>query len=144
MGIEALGEFVGEWDLEVGLPGVDGLRGRVVFEVLGEAMVQRIFVPVPEAPDSLSVIVADRDGGYVQHYFDSRGVARLYEMTFDGTTWILERNKADFSPLDFYQRYVGVFSDDRDSIDGEWQTSDDGVEWRRDFALGYRRARTAT
>jgi hypothetical protein len=143
MGIEALGEFLGEWELEVGLPGADGLRGRAVFELLGEALVQRVFVPIPEAPDSLSVIVVAADGGYVQHYFDSRGVARLYEMTFDGTTWVLERTKADVSPLDFCQRYVGAFSDDRDTIDGEWQTSDDGVDWRTDFALGYRRARTA-
>ena len=143
MGIEALRDFVGEWELEVGLPGAEGLRGRVVFEFLGEVLVQRTYVPVPEAPDSVSVIVAGPEG-YVQHYFDSRGVARLYAMTFDGTAWTLERTKADFSPLNFCQRYVGSFSDDRRMLDGEWQTSDDGREWRRDFRLTYRRAGVAS
>jgi hypothetical protein len=33
-------------------------------------------------------------------------------MTFDGRTWTLERTKADFSPLDFHQRFVGTISDD--------------------------------
>jgi hypothetical protein len=139
MGIEELSDFVGAWELEVGLPGAEDLRTLVVFEAIGDILVQRTSVPVPEAPDSVCVVVAAPDGNYVQHYFDSRGVARLYAMTFDGSTWILERTEADFSPLEFYQRYVGTFHDDRDTIDGEWQTSDDGREWRRDFQLTYRR-----
>ncbi|HEY3923564.1 MAG TPA: hypothetical protein VGL75_03320 [Acidothermaceae bacterium] len=138
MDIGQLRDFVGEWELEVGLPGADGLRGRVVFEALGGVLVQRTYVPVPEAPDSVCVVVAT-EAGFVQHYFDSRGVARLYAMTFDGTTLVLERTEADFSPLDFCQRYVGTFGDDRRTIDGEWQTSEDGREWRRDFHLSYRR-----
>jgi hypothetical protein len=64
-------------------------------------------------------------------------------MTFDRFTWTLERAKSDFSPLDFHQRYVGRFSDDRAEIDGKWQTSKDGREWQRDFRLTYRRAEAA-
>jgi len=30
------------------------------------------------------VIGPDAGDGYTQHYFDSRGIARLYAMTFDG------------------------------------------------------------
>jgi hypothetical protein len=143
MGIEELRDFVGEWRLEVGLPGAEDVRGHVVFEAMGDVLVERTSIPVPEAPDSVCAVVAETGGGYVQHYFDSRGVVRLYAMTFDGTTWMLERTEADFSPLDFCQRYVGTFRDDRDTIDGEWQTSEDGREWRRDFQLTYRRVRPA-
>ena len=30
------------------------------------------------------MIGPDAGDGYTQHYFDSRGIARLYAMTFDG------------------------------------------------------------
>jgi hypothetical protein len=143
MGIEELRDFVGEWELEVGPPGGDGLRGHVVFEALGAVLVQRTSVLVPGVPDSVCIVVTGADGSYVQHYFDSRGVARLYAMTFDGSVWTLERSTPDFSPLDFHQRYIGRFNDDRSTLDGEWQVSDDGHQWRRDFPLTYRRVRTA-
>ena len=35
------------------------------------------------------------------------GVTRLYSMTFEDGTWTLLRDKPDFSPLHFSQRYVG-------------------------------------
>jgi len=38
---------------------------------------------------------------------DSRWVTRLYSMTFEDGTWTLLRDKPDFSPLHFSQRYVG-------------------------------------
>ena len=138
MPIEDLAAFVGSWELLVDLPGAEDVRGQVVFDVMGEVLVQRTSVPIPEAPDSCCVVVC-QDATYTQHYFDSRGVARLYAMTFDGRAWTLERTKADFTSLDFCQRYVGAFSDDLTTIAGEWQSSDDGHEWRRDFALTYRR-----
>ena len=78
--------------------------------------------------------------GYVQHYFDSRGVVRLYEMDVDGSEWTLTRVAPDFSPLDFAQRWLGRFSDDGDTIEGRWETSPDGREWELDFTLTYRRA----
>ena len=138
MAVEELGAFVGDWELSVDLPGAEETRGHVVFDRMGETLVQRTFVPVPEAPDSCCVIMY-RAGAFTQHYFDSRGVARVYAMTFDGRTWILERTKPDLSPLDFAQRYIGILSDDLTTISGEWQTSDDGQEWHRDFGMTYRR-----
>ena len=143
MGIGPLRDLVGEWELAVDLPGAEDVRGHVRFEAIGELLVQRTTVPVPEAPDSCCVVVAGDDGGYTQHYFDSRGVARLYTMTFDGRSWTLERTKPDFSPLDFQQRYVGAVSDDAATIDGEWLSSDDGQQWTRDFGLTYTRVGTA-
>jgi hypothetical protein len=68
-------------------------------------------------------------------------VVRLYKLAFDGREWTLLRRTPDFSPLDFHQRYVGTFSEDGDTIDGQWETSDDGHQWQTDFRLTYRRAR---
>ena len=138
MGIGPLRDLVGEWQLGVDLPGAEDVRGHVLFEAMGEVLVQRTTVPAPEAPDSCCVVTGD-DGRYLQHYFDSRGVARLYAMTFDGRTWTLERSKADFSPLEFHQRFVGSIGDDGATINGEWQSSNDGQQWTRDFGLTYTR-----
>ena len=43
MAIEALRDFVGEWELE--LPGTGRIRGHVVFEDLGDVLVQRTAIP---------------------------------------------------------------------------------------------------
>jgi hypothetical protein len=137
--IEELVAFVGHWELTVDLPGAEDVRGHVVFDRMGDVLVQRTAIPVPQAPDSCCVVVF-LDGKCTQHYFDSRGVARLYRMTFDGRTWTLERTEPDFTPLDVHQRYIGAFSDDLTTIIGEWQSSSDGREWSRDFGLTYRRA----
>ena len=104
----------------------------------GAFLLQRSSVPVPEAPDGLSVIGTDAGDGYTQHYFDSRGIARVYAMTFDGREWTLERHAPDFTPLSFHQRWLGAFTGD-DTIRGRWETSDDGREWALDFELEYHR-----
>ncbi len=80
---------------------------------------QRWEVPDPAIPDGIAIIGFDPDRGtYLQHYFDSRGVARLYEMGFDDEVWTLRRESADFSPLDFAQRFMGRFSEDGRTITG--------------------------
>jgi hypothetical protein len=103
-------------------------------------LIQRTEISIPKAPDSLIVYARDHEGeGYTQHYFDSRGVVRLYEMTFDGRVWTLEREKPDFSPLGFSQRYTGTLSDDGDTIEGRWEIKHPGSGWETDFDLTYRR-----
>jgi hypothetical protein len=74
MGIGPLRDLAGEWELAVDLPGAEDVRGHVLFEAMGEVLVQRTTVPVPQAPDSCCVVVARDDGSYIQHYFDSRGL----------------------------------------------------------------------
>jgi hypothetical protein len=63
-----------------------------------------------------------------QHYYDSRGVARVYEMSLADGAWKLWREAPGFC-----QRFSGVLSDDGTRIDGAWQKSDDGAEWTHDF-----------
>jgi len=145
--------FVGEWVIEARFPGEEpappgateeGPRGRSRFEWdLGrQYLLQRTEVPVPEAPDSLTIVSADPEtGAYTQHYYDSRGTTRLYAMTLDDRVWTLTRESPDFSPLDFAQRFTGTFSADGTTIGGAWEKRPDGNhDWQHDFALIYRRA----
>jgi hypothetical protein len=136
-----LERFIGEWTMLVTFPGVPPIEGgRVVFEwMTGEQfLIQRWEVPVPEAPDGLAVIGFDGGRGtFLQHYFDSRGIARVYVMSLEDGVWTLRRETPDFSPLDFAQRYTGTFSDDGTTIVGRWEIAHDGSTWEHDFDLTY-------
>jgi hypothetical protein len=143
--------FVGEWAVEARFPGgrptpssatEDGIRVRSWFEWALERqfLLQRTEIPIPEAPDSLAIVSADLEtGAYRQHYYDSRGVARLYEMSLADRVWTLTRESPDFTPLDFRQRFIGTFSEDANTIIGAWELCLPGGEWEHDFALTYRR-----
>ena len=136
--------FIGEWGLypTFSFPVPEDVTGRVVFEWMpgGRFLVERWEVSLPEAPDGIAIIGPDPSGGgYVQHYFDSRGVARVYQMGFTDGLWTLTRTTEDFSPLDFSQRFSGRFSDDGSTIEGAWEISHDGKTWEKDFDLIYRR-----
>ena len=147
-----LGVFVGEWIVEASFPGGrpapsgargEGPRARSRFEwaLDGQFLLQRTEVPVPEVPDSLTIVSADpQTGAYTQHYYDSRGVVRLYAMTFADGVWTLTRESPDFSPLDFQQRFTGTFSQDGNIISGAWNKRLNGADWQHDFDLTYRRA----
>jgi hypothetical protein len=137
--LRRLEPLVGTWRMEASFEGA--IPGRAVFEwaLDGHFLVER--AEVTGAPDSIALMGAAADGGYVQHYFDSRGVARVYAMTFDGSVWTLLRVAADFTPLDFAQRFVGELDEEGGTIRGRWETSDDGTSWTRDFDLTYVRER---
>jgi hypothetical protein len=142
--MEGLAPFIGEWSLDASFPGAppNGPLGRTVFEwtLGGQYLIQRSEIPHPDAPDGLCIVGFDLAAKkYVQHYFDSRGVARVYAMTFNEGFWELRRESPDFSPLDFMQRFIGTFTADGQTIEGAWETSNDGSAWERDFGLTYRR-----
>ena len=141
--LEQLNPFVGEWDMEVSFAVAPDARARAVFEwtLDGRFLVQRAEISVPEAPDSLSLMGVDPTGeAFSQHYYDTRGVVRVYAMTFEDGVWTLVRESPDFSELKFWQRYEGSFSADGDTIDGAWHIShDEGTTWDKDFDLVYRR-----
>ena len=143
--MKQLAPLIGEWRMR---PEFDGMPqpddgAPVVFDwMTGEQfLIERWEVPVPEAPDGLAVIGPDPEtpGQYLQHYFDSRGVARVYRMSFADGVWRLWRDAPDFSPLDFSQRYSGTFSEDGNTITGQWEISHDGTTWELDFKLTYTR-----
>jgi hypothetical protein len=47
-------------------------------------------------------------------------------MSFEDGVWKLWRDEPDFSPLDFSQRFTGIFSDDSKSLASRWEISHDG------------------
>ena len=139
MTIAPLEPLVGTWDIQAfDTPG----RMTIEPDLDGTVLVQRSEVEHPAAPTAMSVISAAGapEGQWLQHYFDSRGVCRVYAMTFDGTTWTLVRETHDFSDLRFDQRFVGTLSEDGSRIDGHWDMRHPGGDWEPDFALGYSRA----
>jgi hypothetical protein len=69
------------------------------------------------------------------HYFDSRGVYRVYAVSLSEGTWRFSRDAPGFS-----QRFTGTFSDDGNTITGLSKLSRDGSTWDDDLAITYRRA----
>jgi hypothetical protein len=144
--------LVGEWTVEAHFPGdratpppdtEDGpsVRSRFEWALDHQFLLQHTEIPVPGAPDSLTIISTDLEtGAYTQHYYDTRGVVRLYAMTLTDGLWTLTRESPDFTPLAFRQRFTGTFSKDTNTIDGAWEMCHDGAAWEHDFALTYRRA----
>jgi hypothetical protein len=146
--LDQLDALVGEWKMEAGPPDGDSWPGeaRISFEWLeGRTwMIQRWSIEMPEAPDGIAILGAKdapasgeesaASGELVQHYFDSRGVHRIYEMSFEDGVWKLWREGEPFD-----QRFTGTLSEDGKTIEGRWEIKENGG-WRTDFDLTYTRA----
>ena len=136
--VKALEVLVGEWTVEVVHPDLDGvLPGRMTVEWLegGGYLIQRSAMEDPAFPSSVSVFGPERGGGrIVQHYFDSRGVARIYDVSLEDGVLILSRDDEDMA-----QRYTGRLSGDGIAIEGAWERTDVDRAWIHDFALTFRR-----
>jgi hypothetical protein len=146
--LDQLDALVGEWKMEAGPPDGDPWPGeaRISFEWLeGRTwMIQRWSIEMPEAPDGIAILGAKdapasgeesaASGELVQHYFDSRGVHRIYEMSFEDGVWKLWREGEPFD-----QRFTGTLSEDGKTIEGRWEIKENGG-WRTDFDLTYTRA----
>jgi hypothetical protein len=132
--------LVGRWTVEASLESV--VAGTATFEwaLDHQVLLWRMTIPNP-VPDSFSVISANSDGqSFTQHYFDARGVARIYAMSLEGDTWTLRRDQPDFTPLDFSQRFVGSIASDGNAIEGAWERAEKNSTWRKDFDLVYCRS----
>jgi len=137
--LEKLEPLVGEWALEA--TGADGEpwpgNGRAIFEWHSSKahLVERTMVDLPEAPDTIAIIGCDAaNGTYFQLYSDERGVCRVYKMSIGDGEWKLWRVGEPFA-----QRFVGRFSDDGNTITGRWELAEDGIDYRTDFDLTFRR-----
>jgi len=138
--MESLEALVGEWTVEVVMPGGDDvLPGEMSVEWLegGGYLIQRSTMEDPRFPRAVTVIGPDRSGEMiVQHYFDSRGVARVYEITLENGVLELSRDDEDFA-----QRFTGRFTDDGSAIEGAWERTEPDGTWVHDFDTTYRRRR---
>ena len=136
--------LVGEWDMEAsfgagyfgaGSPPVTSGGGRTTFDWLdgGFFLIQRFTAENPAAPRGIAIIgTGPSPETFSQHYYDSRGVARIYQMSLQDGVWKLWREAPGF-----WQRFTGVISADGSTIKGAWEGSADGSGWKHDFDLTY-------
>ena len=135
--LELLRALTGTWTSEGGHPLLPDtvLRGRATFEWLegGRFLIWRSHYDHPEIPDAVSVIGVT-DDRLSMHYFDTRGVFRVYSVDAAPGTWRFWLDDPGFS-----QRSTGTFSDDGDTVTTSGQYSRDGETWEDDLVLTYRR-----
>jgi len=140
--------LIGEWHGEGVIPIDPPLKisAEATVERMGEFVVFRSVGEPVEVPDNLSIIGGAPEGEpQPMHYFDSRGVQRLYLMTLVGSTWTIwrapgeDRNGPDGPGFD--QRFIGEMSADGRTIEGRWERGmgDAGDEWELDFPITYTR-----
>ncbi len=110
----------------------------VVFSSLGES---------GDVPDSISIIGGAPEGmPQPMHYFDSRGVKRMYLTNVEGQTWSIWRAPdEDWNGPDgpgFNQRFIGEISADGRTIKGRWERGlgEAGDKWEIDFPINYSRS----
>lgn len=75
----------------------------------------------------------DTNDSYTQLYSDSRGIARIYQMSLTDSEWKQWRDAPNFN-----QRFTGTFSEDGRTITCTWEI-DEGEGWRKDFDGSYTR-----
>jgi hypothetical protein len=81
-------------------------------------------------------VIGVADGELSMHYFDSRGVHRVYELGFDGSMLRIERDHPGFS-----QRFAGRVEDGGGTIAGVWELAQEPGQWKDDLAITFRRRR---
>lgn len=135
--LEPLNALVGKWTTEATHPAYPStvVHGHTAVEWLeGEQfLIQRSQADHPDFPDAIVVIGAPTEA-LSMHYFDSRGVHRVYEVSLSEGVWRMWREAPGFS-----QRFTGTFCDDGDTISGLWELSRDGSSWDDDLEITYRR-----
>jgi hypothetical protein len=152
--LKPLERLAGSWTTEATHPAMPGVvvHGTVVVEWLEgkQFLLHRARTDHADFPDALSVIGDDeqdraddgaptrdhREPRLSMHYFDSRGVFRLYQVSADEQAWRFWRDSPGFS-----QRFTGTFTDDGDTIVGVSQLRKDDDRWNDDLKITYRRVR---
>lgn len=137
--LQGWGRFIGRWETEEAHPMLPGetIRGTSSFEWLDghRFVIWRSHYAHPKIPDGISIIGVT-DGQLSMHYFDQRGVYRVYAVSLDQETWQFRREATE---PDFSQRFTGTFSADGNTITGRGHLSRDGKTWEGDLDLDYRR-----
>jgi hypothetical protein len=134
-GLEQLDVLVGDWVVE----SKKLSEGRGHFSVAPTEDGKFLHVDSREEekrfPHSTQLVGCDegRDECTVL-YHDDRGVYRVYETTVVDRVWKMWREAPGFN-----QRFVGKISEDGKTITGQWEMSEDGINWEVDFDLTYRK-----
>ena len=139
-----IGLWHGEGRIPIEPPMTVSAEAKV--ERLGEFIVFSSVGEPAEMPDSISIIGGAADGEpQPMHYFDSRGVQRLYLTALEGSIWKVWRAPGEDwngpQGPGFNQRFIGEFSADGNTITGRWErgTGAGGDTWELDFPINYTR-----
>ena len=142
--LESLGRrLVGRWTTEAKHPAMPGttIAGSSQFEWLdGEQfLIFRSHYDHPDFPDAISII-GDTDG-LQMHYFDTRGVHRLFELTVSGESWMIAMSSDAHSrswasgDRPFSQRMTFTFEQADQKMSGKGELSYDDVNWDDDLEV---------
>jgi hypothetical protein len=128
--------LIGTWATEATHPLVDAVvPGTVTYEWLegGRFVIQRSRNEHELFPDAICVIGPPEDGdGLVMEYFDSRGVRRTYDISFEDGVLRIWRDRPGFD-----QRVETRPSDE--GFVAVYQLAQAPGEWRDDLRVVYRR-----
>ena len=138
-GLPGWHRFIGSWQIAGAHPLLPGepIVGTGAFEWLDghRFVVWRTHYEHPRIPDALTVIGVV-DDQLSLHYFDHRGVHRVYAASLDGDTWRYWRHA---QPPDLSQRFTGTFGAGDETLALRGELSPDGATWEDDIQLEYRR-----
>ena len=130
--MSALDRLLGTWEFTMRHSAVsEPVTGRQRSERVldGAFVLQHWTYDHPDFPDAMALLSDDRC-----HYFDVRGIIRVFDLEVDDAGWSLIRLDDDFS-----QRQTARF-DGPDAMDGAGEVSRDlGVTWQPDFTMTFRR-----
>jgi hypothetical protein len=131
--------LVGEWNMVGTHPELPSpVQGHSSFEWLVEGALLLWHFDWERGggiPSSLSVIGHDDSVETCSMlYADERGVARIYQMSLEGSVWKMWRESPDFS-----QRMTGTVSSDGSIISCHGELSRDGSHWEQDLDVTYTR-----
>lgn len=140
--LKALDALVGTWDVDLPDPerSEERVKGSATFEWLegGRYLIERMTLDTSPYPSSISIIGFDETtGNYKQHYFDSRGVERIYGMSLVDNVWRQWRDEPGFS-----QRFTGKIGDHGRLITARWEKSVDGATWETDFEFSIKKRKS--
>jgi hypothetical protein len=135
--LDRLDVFVGGWDTEATHPMLEGpIRGHTAFEWLtGRSfLIQRSESPPNTVPSSIAIIGGGQTPGtWPMQYFDSRGVARTYQLSFQDRVLKIWRDHPGFM-----QRAVGALEDGGRTLRLKWELAENGP-WKPDLEITFRR-----
>lgn len=130
----SLTRLLGSWDITMHhVAMTEPVRGRQTYDqVLDEAFVMlRWTYEHPEFPDAIALL-----DDSTCHYFDVRGVTRVFDFDIDDSGWTMIRRDDDV-----WQRSAATFvSPDEMEAVGE-NSYDAGQTWEHDFWMSYTRVR---
>jgi hypothetical protein len=110
------------------------VKGFTTIERLHDSFVVIRSSSADKKPEDIWVIgYSDPQKKYQMFYYDKRGVARIFNMTFDGQRLFFSRED-----VDFYQRMIiEIKSDGLHSV--AEASEDKGKTWRKDLEMIHKR-----